>query len=172
MKLCFHKNLKYGRITWCERLLLLLLASFDGGGMVLSMNIKRICLKFCIQAVAYKGEKNSGSCRESIIEALKRFGFFIRLEEDAHQAFLASHTGELPFAHVASKAYRKYLQENFDNMLIVIVTGEKETTAYYYDMRNVWRPLAIKQMKCIEPVLRTVLDMVLEEERNRVIQAA
>lgn len=57
-------------------------------------------------------------------------------------------------------------------MLIVIVTGEKETTAYYYDMRNVWRPLAIKQMKCIEPVLRTVLDMVLEEERNRVIQAA
>ena len=144
--------------------------SFEG------KNKNRVCIKLCLQVKGNEVVSELLNYGSYVVENLNKLGVDACLEEEAHQDFLASHSDELSFMYVDSKAYRSYLKKNFGSMLVIMIYGNalerNMVRLIYYNMQNTGRPFADQCLQNLGLDIKPILEMVKCEKEHILAQIA
>ena len=108
--------------------------------------------KVCVKVSFFLEEKTALHAFENfemhVIDIINKMGVSGCLEEEIYRKFLSKYPKELTYIHASSKKYRKYLEDMFTGMLLIMICeadfGMPSIRILYYKFPNADKPVLDK----------------------------
>lgn len=143
----------------CKQILSSNSENYHNGKTSEAISAKRVCVKvscFLEERTTLHAVENIGTL---VVDTINKMGVAGCLEEDIYKKFLSRYPKELAYIHVSSKKYRKYLEEMFSGMLLVMICeaefGMPAIRILYYEFPDADKPVLDKLVQIVGTSINT-----------------